>query len=126
MHYHKRLVKDNVALDISASTTTAQALSFDCICHHQVRDQEGVQLLEGIDTLLVQLLVQQGDAAQLADLAAGHSRVAVDQVFEPLRDARRFHALALLHAARDEPERALELWKVRASCSLSRIGKSHD
>ena len=81
-----------------------------------MRGQEGVQLLDGIDTLLVQLLVQVGDAAQLAAVAGGHSRTSVDQVFEPLRSARRFHALALLHAARDEPEHALELWRVRSLC----------
>ena len=72
-----------------------------------------MQLLDGIDTLLVQLLVQLGDAARLATMAAGYSRVAIEMVSEPLRSARRFHALALLHAARDEPEHALELWQVR-------------
>ena len=77
-----------------------------------MRGQHGVQLLDGIDTLLVQLLVQLGDAAQLSAFAAGRSRAAVEQVAGPLRDARRFHALALLHAARGEPEQALELWRV--------------
>jgi len=118
------VLKHNVALDISVAATSAVDRSL--ICCYQVRGQEGVQSLEGIDTLLVQLLVQLGDAAQLATLAAGHSRVAVDQVFEPLRDAQRFHALALLHAARDEPEQALELWRVRTSGSSSRSEKSHD
>jgi hypothetical protein len=37
----------------------------------------------------------------------------VEQVAGPLRAAQRFHALALLHAARSEPEQALELWRVR-------------
>ena len=121
------MLKDNVALDISVAATSATMLPVERshVCHYQVRGQEGMQLLEGIDTLLVQLLVQLGDAARLAALAAGHSRVAVHQVFEPLRDARRFHALALLHAARDEPEQALELWRVRTSGSLSTSGKSH-
>lgn len=77
----------------------------------QVRSWEGVEHLDGVDTLLVHLLAEAGAAWALESFAAGPNEARLDCLREPLRRHRRFHVLALLCSNHGDAAAALDLWK---------------
>lgn len=70
---------------------------------------EGVACLPGIDTLLLLLLADLGDARQVAAFAAVPNQAAVSAVEPRLRAEQWHHALATLHAARGDAATALRI-----------------
>lgn len=79
----------------------------------KVRCRPGVILLDGIDTLLLQLLSDVGDAAAVEALVSSSSNTAiVSTAAAALRAAERWHGLALLKMNARQPEEALMIWKV--------------
>lgn len=84
-------------------------------CHGQVRHWEGVEFLEGIDTLLVRLLVAVRADWALEAFAAGPNEARLELLRAPLLDACRFHVLALLSSNHGDPAAALRIWKACAA-----------
>lgn len=79
----------------------------------QVRARGGVALQEGIDCLLVGLYSDLDAVPELEAFVSGVTHVAVPQVAAGLQQGGRWHALALLHAAKGHVEAALQIWQVR-------------
>jgi hypothetical protein len=81
----------------------------------QVRHWEGVQQLDGVDTLLAHLLADAGSAAELEAFAAAPNEARLDVLSAGLRARRQHHVLALLSANSGDAAGALALWKVRSA-----------
>ena len=79
----------------------------------QVRARKGVSLQDGIDSLLVGLLTDLDAVPELESFVSGVTHVAVTQVAAGLQQGSYWHALALLHAAKGDPEAALQIWQVK-------------
>ncbi|KAK9804448.1 hypothetical protein WJX73_002374 [Symbiochloris irregularis] len=77
----------------------------------QVRGFQGIEALEGVDTLAVHLLTELGGPTKLEALLAGRTSVKLASVGPLLEHSRQWHGLALLHSARGEPRRALDIWQ---------------
>lgn len=93
-------------LVILAKTAVAGYLS-------KARSKAGVLLLDGIDSLLLQLLCDVGDAAAVEALVSSSSNAAVvSAAAAALRAAGRWHGLALLLMNAGQPQEALQIWKV--------------
>ena len=82
-------------------------------CAGQVRQWEGVEHLDGVDTLLVRLLAGSRADWALEAFAAGPNEARLDLLREPLADAHRYHVLALLSSNHGDAAAALRLWRVR-------------
>ncbi|PRW44437.1 transforming growth factor-beta receptor-associated 1 isoform X1 [Chlorella sorokiniana] len=85
----------------------------------RVRMLEGVACLPGIDTLLLLLLADLGDARQVAAFAAIPNQVDVAAVTPRLQAEQWHHALATLHAARGAADTALRIWRQVADGQLA-------
>ncbi len=72
---------------------------------------EGVECLEGIDTLLMHLLLDLDASREASAFAAVPNRVDSGEVAARLRARGWTHALATLWAARGEAEAALGMWR---------------
>ena len=79
----------------------------------QVREQEGVDVADGVDTLLVYLLAETEDAPGLAGFAEGPQQAAPALVAGLLQRKGQSDALAQLYAGAGQPAAGLALWKVR-------------
>jgi hypothetical protein len=77
-----------------------------------VRGRAGLAHPDGVDTLLLQLLCDVGDAAAVEALLSGQHAAAAGAVEPALRAAGRWHGLALLQLHAGEAREALETWKV--------------
>ncbi len=82
----------------------------------QVRQWEGVEHLDGVDTLLVRLLAAAHADWALEAFAAGPNEARLDLLRLPLSEARRYHVLALLSSNHGDAAAALRLWRVRPLC----------
>jgi hypothetical protein len=71
-------------------------------------------LLDGIDTLLLQLLCDVGDAAGVEALLCGVHAAVPAAAAAALRGAGRWHGLALLQMNGGHPREALLTWQVGA------------
>lgn len=80
----------------------------------QVRARKGVALLDGIDSLLVGLLTDLDAVPELESFVSGVTHVAVPLVTAGLQGRGHWHAMALLHAAKGNPEAALQIWQVKS------------
>jgi hypothetical protein len=69
--------------------------------------------LDGIDTLLLQLLCDVGDAAGVEALLCGVHAAVPGAAAAALRGAGRWHGLALLQMNGGHPRDALMTWQVR-------------
>ena len=80
----------------------------------QVREWEGVEALDGIDTLAVHLLAEgtPATASSLSHFAAQPNHVSLLAVERILANRGLVHAMALLCSQHGEPRRALQLWQV--------------
>jgi len=78
----------------------------------QVREREGVDAADGIDTLLVYLLAELDDDSRLASFAEGPQQVTPDVVAGLLQRKGQSDTLAQLYAAAGQPAAGLALWKV--------------
>ena len=90
----------------------------------QVREREGVDAADGIDTLLVYLLAELDDDSRLASFAEGPQQVTPDVVAGLLQRKGQSDTLAQLYAAAGQPAAGLALWKVSPCvqpCSLATI-----
>lgn len=81
-------------------------------CWHQVRRRDGVEALDGVDTLAIHLLALLGWTTELDRLAAGSSGASLESVAPLLQQQGQWHSLAMLSVARGRPEDALQIWKV--------------
>lgn len=81
---------------------------------------------DGIDTLLLQLLCDVGDAAAVEALLSGQHAASAAAVEAGLRAAGRWHSLALLQLHAGEYEAALDTWKVSENLAGSRSCKIPD
>ena len=72
--------------------------------------EENVLLGDGVDTLVVHLLLDVEDIVSLEALAKSPNRVAISQVEAKLCSVGRIHALALLHESNQQYHEAAELW----------------
>ena len=79
----------------------------------QVREQEGVDAAEGVDTLLVYLLAELEDAPRLAGFAEGPQQAAPALVAGLLQRKGQSDTLAQLYAGAGQPAAGLALWKVK-------------
>ena len=79
----------------------------------QVRTREGVEALDGIDTLAVHLLAELGRTTTLESLSSSSNAVDLQAVTPVLQRHQQWHALAILEAANDQATGALDIWKVR-------------
>lgn len=77
-----------------------------------VRTRPGLVHTDGVDTLLLQLLCDVGDAAAVEALLLGQHAACVSAVEPALRAAGRWHGLALLQLHAGEHQAALDTWKV--------------
>ena len=77
-----------------------------------MREQEGIDAADGVDTLLVYLLAQLEDEPRLAGFAEGSHQAAPGQVASLLQRKGQPHTLALLYASAGKPDAGLALWKV--------------
>lgn len=84
----------------------------------QVREREGVDAADGIDTLLVYLLAELEDAPRLATFADGQQQVTPEVVAGLLQRKGQSDTLAQLYAGAGQAAAGLALWKVTIS-SLS-------
>lgn len=84
-----------------------------CCFWWQVREQEGVDAADGVDTLLVYLLAQLEDEPRLAGFAEGRQQAAPGQLASLLQRKGQSDSLALLYTAAGKPAAGLALWKVR-------------
>ena len=78
----------------------------------QVREREGVDAADGIDTLLVYLLAELDDDSRLASFAEGPQKVTPDVVAGLLQRKGQSDTLAQLYSAAGQPAAGLALWKV--------------
>ncbi|CAD7698296.1 unnamed protein product [Ostreobium quekettii] len=83
-----------------------------------VRRRAGVRLMDGIDTLIVHLLANVGDAGRLEDFLASPQQVVLLDVEQQLLDMGRPHALALLVSSHRAAARALDLWQRMANSQI--------
>lgn len=81
----------------------------------RIRQRPGLVHADGIDTLLLQLLCDVGDAAAVEALLSGQHAASAAAVEPALRSAGRWHSLALLQLHAGEYEAALNTWKVRST-----------
>lgn len=88
----------------------------------QVREREGVDAADGIDTLLVYLLAELDDEARLASFADGSQQVTPHVVAGLLQRKGQSDTLAQLYAGAGQAAAGLALWKV-SLCS-DHTGKS--
>lgn len=84
----------------------------------QVREQDGVDAADGIDTLLVYLLAELEDAPRLTGFAEGPQQAAPALVADLLQRKGQSDTLAQLYAGAGQPAAGLALWKVRLLCTL--------
>lgn len=77
-----------------------------------VRQRPGLVHADGIDTLLLQLLCDVGDAAAVEALLLGQHAASAVAVEPALRAAGRWHGLALLQLHAEEYQSALDTWRV--------------
>lgn len=77
----------------------------------EVREREGVDAADGIDTLLVYLLAELDDDSRLASFAEGPQKVTPDVVAGLLQRKGQSDTLAQLYAAAGQPAAGLALWK---------------
>jgi hypothetical protein len=87
----------------------------------QVRQRQGLVHTDGIDTLLLHLLCDVGDAAAVEALLSGQHAASAAAVEAGLRAAGRWHSLALLQLHAGEHQAALDTWKVRRSLADNRL-----
>ncbi|BDA48080.1 Transforming growth factor-beta receptor-associated protein [Coccomyxa sp. Obi] len=85
----------------------------------EVRQWEGVEHLDGVDTLLVRLLAAAHADWALEAFAAGPNEARLDLLHAPLSEARRYHVLALLSSNHGDAAAALRLWRGIADGSLA-------
>lgn len=78
----------------------------------QVREQEGVEAAEGVDTLLVHLLSRQHLDRQLEALLSKPNSVVIGMVEAQLIQRQKQHALALLYSSNGRAAEALKIWQV--------------
>lgn len=78
----------------------------------KARQRPGLVHADGVDTLLLQLLCDVGDAAAVEALLLGQHAAAAAAVEPALRAAGRWHGLALLQLHAGEYQAALDTWKV--------------
>lgn len=88
----------------------AKTLVATCLTH--VRQRQGLLHADGVDTLLLQLLCEVGDAAAVEALLSGQHAASAAVVEPALRQAGRWHGLALLQLHAGEHQAALDTWKV--------------
>lgn len=81
----------------------------------QVREREGVDAADGIDTLLVYLLAELEDAPRLATFAEGPQQVITQVVAGLLQRKGQSDTLAQLYAGAGQAAAGLALWKVTTS-----------
>jgi len=103
---------------------------------------EGLALGDGLDTLVVHLLLDTESVGRLEDLVARPNAVAIAQVEGRLCAVGRVHALALLNESRGEFHAAAELWVslcegkrselphpdafLTQACAIAAAGKAQD
>lgn len=83
-----------------------------------VRGRAGVTLPDALDSLLLRLLCDCGEAAAVEALVLGPHAADPEDAEAALRGAGRWHALALLHSARGEADAALTVWQVRTGVAV--------
>ena len=81
----------------------------------QVREREGVDAVDGIDTLLVYLLAELEDVPRLVSFADGPQQVTPHVVAGLLQRKGRSDTLAQLYAGAGQAAAGLALWKVPRS-----------
>lgn len=84
----------------------------------RARARPGVALLAAVDTLVLQLLAEVNDGGALEAFVVQENAADGAEAAAALEGAGRWHALALLRAARGEGEAALRIWQVRGSCRV--------
>uniref|UniRef100_A0A383VGG5 Uncharacterized protein n=1 Tax=Tetradesmus obliquus TaxID=3088 RepID=A0A383VGG5_TETOB len=104
-------------LILAAKTAIAGYLS-------RARTRPGVVLLDGIDTLLLQLLCDVGDAAGVEMLLCGPHAAVAAAAAAALRAAGRWHGLALLQMNAGHPKEALQTWQALAAGQLTESSSS--
>lgn len=78
----------------------------------QVREREGVDAVDGIDTLLIYLLAELEDVPRLVSFADGPQQVTPQVVAGLLQRKGRSDTLAQLYAGAGQAAAGLALWKV--------------
>jgi len=78
---------------------------------HRARSRPGVALPAAVDTLLLHLLADVGDAAALEALVTRPNAVDRSNALAALKAAGRWHAAALLTSCGGDPEAALVIWQ---------------
>lgn len=78
----------------------------------RARAREGVVMGAAVDTLLLRLLADVGDAAALEALVTRRHLAEPGDAAAALRGAGRWHALALMMSCGGRGEEALRVWKV--------------
>ena len=92
----------------------------------QVREREGVEALDGIDTLLVYLLAQLEDQPRLASFAEGPQQVTPQLVAGLLQRKGQSDTLAQLYAGAGQAAAGLALWKVSHPLTHTMYSKQID
>ena len=77
-----------------------------------MREREGVDAADGVDTLLVYLLAEIDDEVRLASFADGPQQVTPDVVAGLLQRKGKSDTLAQLYAGTGQAAAGLALWKV--------------
>lgn len=88
----------------------------------QVREQDGIDVADGVDTLLVYLLAELEDAPRLTGLAEGPQQAAPALLADLLQRKGQSDTLAQLYAGAGQPAAGLALWKV---CPLLVLVSTH-
>ena len=86
-----------------------------CPCVWQVREQEGIDAADGIDTLLVYLLAELDDDTRLAHFAEGQQQVTLQVVAGLLQRKGQSDTLAQLYACPLEGQYSVFLMLTAAS-----------
>jgi hypothetical protein len=107
--------------DVSTTSKEIKGALVDYLLQsrHEKEIQTDVLLADGVDTLLVQLLLDIGDIEALEQLAAAPNLVVIEQVEVRLCSLGRIHALALLNESHEQHRVAAELWV--SLCEKKRI-----
>lgn len=95
-----------------------------CFYFSQARELPGVVNKDGVDTLLMNLLIDLDAAEQASAFAAVPNAVRPELVAERLQSAGWRHALATLWAAAGHAEPALQIWRELADSSTTSTSTS--
>ena len=67
--------------------------------------------MEVMDTALVKLLVELGQAKELHEFLSAENQASLEQLEQFLTDNKRFNALAIMYKNNDKGIEALEVWQ---------------